>query len=115
MVQTAGWFVLQRYEAQGRDDYLFRLDNDWVVDATIKVQNSAPCLIQQRGHSASCYTCNDWVVDTTLKVADAQSSACDRGHTLIASAAAHTPVAARRQRSSSPHSSLCAAWAPCLP
>jgi hypothetical protein len=28
----------QRYEAQGMDDYLFRLDNDWVVDATIKVR-----------------------------------------------------------------------------
>jgi SET domain-containing protein len=26
----------KRYEAQGRDDYLFRLDNDWVVDATVK-------------------------------------------------------------------------------
>ena len=32
------WSVPQRYEAQGRDDYLFRLDNDWVVDATIKVR-----------------------------------------------------------------------------
>jgi hypothetical protein len=34
--------VLQRYEAQGRDDYLFRLDNDWVVDATIKVGDANP-------------------------------------------------------------------------